>query len=378
MRSSVLPYLSLVVSMLACHDAAPASGQALGVPPKLEDGLEVAAPETVGLRPAPLLALPGAVKAGAFPNTTSVLLAKDGRLVFEMYFGDGGPQVLNDTRSAMKSVTALAVGAALADGALKSVDEFAFTRLADLGPFENDGRLKRGITLADFLTMSSALDCDDNDEESPGNEENMYPLTEWARWAVDLPVKADYRHDATGRGPFAYCTAGVFLLGQIVQHAVAEDVDLYIERRLLDPLGISEAEWPRSPIGEVMTGGGLRLRSRDLLKLGLLVLDQGRWNGKQLIPADWVERSLTVQRTVDSELDYGQLFWRRDFRTPCGTVGGWYMSGNGGNAVVQAPDDNLVAVVTRRHYGQSGMHQQTRKLLEEHVFAALTCDNDND
>jgi len=368
-----VPRLELVSIPAALLLAGLLHAQELGAPPWLNDGLEVAAPATVGLRSAPLAALTQPLVDESFPNTTSVLVLKDGKLVFERYFATSSRDVLNDTRSAMKSVTALAVGLALADGALRSIDERAFSRLADLAPFRHDGPLKQGITVADFLTMSSALNCNDWEERSPGNEERMYPRADWSRWAVDIPLKTNYQRDSAGRGPFSYCTAGVFLLGQIIQRAVHEPVDTYINRRLLDPLGIIRRNWPRSPTGEVMTGGGLGLRSRDLAKLGLLVSSGGRWSERQIIPADWISQMLTVSRRVDAEQSYGFLYWQREYRSPCGPLIGWYMSGNGGNVVVHVPGQALVAVVTRRHYNQRGMHQQTARLLEDHVLAALTC-----
>jgi CubicO group peptidase (beta-lactamase class C family) len=351
----------------------PMHAQTLDAPERLGDGLEAASPKSTGLQSTPLMDIRTAVSAGTFPKTTSVLIVKDSKLVFEEYFNGGGREFLNDTRSAMKSVAALSVGAALADGKLKSTDELAFRWLADRAPFKNDGGLKQQITLADFLTMSSALDCDDWDERNPGNEENMYPLSDWTRWAVDIPVKADYQRDAAGRGPFSYCTAGVFLLGQIVQRATKESVDQYVERRMLAPLGVKMSEWPRSPSGEVMTGGGLRLRSRDLAKLGVLVLSEGRWRGRQILPADWLAEVLTVRRRIDDNTSYGYLFWRREYRSRCGPLEGWYMSGNGGNVVVLVPSEKMVVVVTRQHYNQRGMHEQTLRLLEDHAFAALTC-----
>ncbi|HSD69898.1 MAG TPA: serine hydrolase, partial [Woeseiaceae bacterium] len=195
----------------------------------------------------------------------------------------------------------------------------------------------------------------------------------WSRWAVDIPVKIDYQRDASGRGPFSYCTAGVFLLGQVLQRTTGEPVDDYIGRRLLDPLGIAEREWPRSPTGEVMTGGGLRLKSRDLAKLGLLVASGGRWQDESLIPAESMSEALTVRRTIDAEQGYGYLFWQRQYDSPCGPLAGWYMSGNGGNVVAIIPERHLVAVVTRRHYNQRGMHQQTLALLQDHLLAALDC-----
>lgn len=359
------------IALLAASGLSLAGG--LDAPEKLDDGLAVAAPADAGLRPEPLDALDQAAVDAAFPRTTGVLVAKDGRLVFERYFEGGGRDLLNDTRSAMKSVTALAVGTAIADGVLKSVNEPAFARLSDLAPFAHDGELKRAITLVDFLTMSSALDCNDWDEASPGNEENMYPRRDWSRWAADIPVKADYGRDASGRGPFSYCTAGVFLLGQIVQRALKEPMDEYIARRLFAPLGIARHQWPRSPSGEVQTGGGLRLRGRDLVRLGLLVSSGGRRNGEQVVPAPWIKEMLTVRRRVDDEQNYGYLYWQRQYRSPCGQLTGWFMSGNGGNVVVHVAERGIVAAVTRTHYNNRDMHGQTVRLLEDHVFAALDC-----
>ena len=154
-----------------------------------------------------------------YPDVTSVLVYKDERLVYERYFGAGSINQLNDTRSATQTLTALIVGQALSDGALRSADAGAFELLPDLAPFRNDGPLKRDITLMDLLTMSSALDCNDFDDHNAGKRENMYPQTNWSRWVVDLPVKIDYLRNPSGRGPFSYCTGGVILLGQIVQRA---------------------------------------------------------------------------------------------------------------------------------------------------------------
>ena len=97
-----------------------AAAGAAGVPAALKDGLLVAAPTDVALRDAPLESLTAAVIAADFPDTTSVLVFKNDRLVFERYFGSGGINVLNDTRSVTKTLTALIVGQAIADGALRT------------------------------------------------------------------------------------------------------------------------------------------------------------------------------------------------------------------------------------------------------------------
>jgi len=356
------PLLILLVSAIA--GAAPAD---------LEDGLLVADPAAVSLHRAPFESLTPAEIASNYPNTTSVLVFRNERLVFERYFGTGSINALNNTRSATKTVTALVLGQAIADGALHSSEQTAFDLLPDLAPFKNDDPLKRGITLMDLATMSSALDCNDFDEHNVGNEENMYPLANWSRWVVDLPVKPDYRRNPGGRGPFSYCTGGTLLLGQVVQRAVHKPLDRYVDERLLRPLGIRERKWARSPSGEFMTGGGLELRSRDLLKLGVLIEANGNWLGKQLVPESWVRRMQTASNVVDDDTSYGMLLWQRQYDSPCGKLNGWYMSGNGGNAVVIVPLKSLVTVVTRTRYNTPGMHDETRRLLEKHVFAALGC-----
>jgi CubicO group peptidase (beta-lactamase class C family) len=329
--------------------------------------------------PRPGDALEQAFARGEFPRTTSALLERGGTIVAERYWAGSDAATLHDTRSVGKSVTSLAVGIALGEGRLPSLAAHAFDYLDALRPFAHDGPAKAAITLRDLLTMSSALACDDDADDSPGNERNMYPQRVWARWAVDLPLNERYQRDATGLGPFAYCTAGTFLLGQVLQRATGEPVDRYIESRLLAPLGIREAAWERSPAGEVMTGGMLRLRTRDLAKLGRLVLQRGRWNGTAIVPAGYVAEAISQQRKPNAaadprgELAYGFLFWGRTYATPCGRVEGWYMSGNGGNHVLALPERDAVAVVTRVHYNQRGMHAQTWRLLEQHLLPELPC-----
>jgi CubicO group peptidase (beta-lactamase class C family) len=351
----------------------PLVGSVTAAPAAMRDGLEVADPADVSLHPGPLAALNAGVIAEQFPDTTSVLVYRNRKLVFERYFGSGGVNVLNNTRSSTKTLTALIVGQAISDGLLRSGDQPAFALLPQLAPLQNDGELKQNVTLMDLLTMSSALDCNDFDERNVGNEENMYPLTNWARWVADLPVKAGYSRAPSGRGPFSYCTGGILLLGQIVQRAAGKPLDQYFDQRLFLPLGIRERQWVRSPSGEFQTGGGLGLRSRDLLKLGVLLLDEGQWLGHQIVPAAWVRKMQTLSNIVNEQQGYGMLLWQRQYDSPCGAINGWYMSGNGGNAVVSVPLKNLVAVVTRTHYNKRGMHDETARLLEKHVFAALPC-----
>jgi CubicO group peptidase (beta-lactamase class C family) len=336
-------------------------------------GLAAASPGSEGLDAKALYALGDAISRGDAPKTNAVLIVRHGRLVYEHYFNDGTAGLLNDTRSATKSITALAVGAAIADGAIPSVGARAFDFLADMRPFANDTPDKEAIAIRDLLTMSSALDCNDDDDKSPGNEDNMHPQSNWTRWAVDLPTMRGYKRDESGLGPWRYCTTGAFLLGQIVQRATHEPVDKYIERKILAPLGIAQWDWPKSPSGEIMTGGGLRLRARDLAKVAWMLADGGRWNGRQIVPASWIEAALSPYRQAYTDHHYGYLFWQYDYHTGCGNASGWYMAGNGGNAIVVLRELGAAVVIARANYNTHGMHQQTTDLMEKYVVPSMMC-----
>ena len=320
------------------------------------------------LPPAPAASAPyggvaAAIARGEAPRTTSVLVMRSGAIEHEAHFNGSGPETLQDTRSVGKSITALAVGIAIQRGAIPSVAAPAFAYLKDLAPRPEP--FKAAITIEDLLTMSSALACDDDDGGSPGNERLMYPRRSWGRWAVDLGPQPGWQRDATGRGPWRYCTAGSFLLGQILERATRQPADRFIADHVFRPLGITRWEFTRSPSGEVMTGGMLWLRTRDLAALGWLVRARGRAGKgvRQVVPAAFVRAALTAHRkTPYFEEDYGYQFWRHRYRSPCGPQTGWQMSGNGGNKVVILDALDAVVVVTRTHYNQrAAMHLQSTR-----------------
>jgi len=314
--------------------------------------------------------LEAAVAAGAYPATTGVLVLRDGRSAYEHYFGAGAPGRLNDTRSATKTVVALAVGAALADGAIKSVDDAVWPLFATEGYAATPAA--RAITWRDLLTMTSSRDCDDNND-TPGNEENMYPQENWKAFFWSLPDREGWARAGDGLGPWRYCTAGSFILGQAVERAAGERIDDYVARRIFAPLGITRAAWDKSPSGEIQTGGGLELTLRDLGKLARLILDRGAYGGAQILPAAWIDEMTTARRDAFAGMRYGYQMWTRDYASPCGVRTAWFMAGNGGNHALVFPADRLVVVVTRERYNTRTMHPETFAMVETQILPALVC-----
>ncbi|MET0594901.1 MAG: serine hydrolase, partial [Polyangiaceae bacterium] len=171
---------------------------------------------------------------------------------------------------------------------------------------------------------------------------------------------------------FSYCTAGVGTLGAAIERAVKAPLAEFATASLFAPLGIAKASWRTSPNGLAFGGGGLELRSRDLLKLAELYLDGGTWQGKRVISENWVRRSVTPYARIDDKTEYGYLWWLRTFGASGKTWPAWFMSGNGGNKVVIVPALRLVVVLSSQNYNAKGMHVVTDKLLQDHVLAAVT------
>jgi CubicO group peptidase (beta-lactamase class C family) len=345
-------------------------------PPELGDGLAVAPAASVPLDAGRLAALAAKIQDGSFPRITSVLLAVDGRLVFEGYFNGSSREALNDVRSASKTIAGMLVGQAIARGRIAGVEAKLLDFFPERLPTRNPDPRKARVTLEDLLTMSSLLECDDNNEYSSGNEERMYVTEDWLGFFLDLPIKgfapwAQKPQDSPYKRSFSYCTAGVFSLGAVVRKATGMPVQDFARETLFAPLGIDRLEWPVSPLGQAQTGGGLRLRSRDLAKLGQLYLDGGRWHGRQVVAPEWVKVSTAAHVQATETDTYGYLWWRRNFVAGGRTFPAFYMSGNGGNKVVVVPEAKLVAVITSTNYNTRGMHQQTDAILTDYLLAAL-------
>jgi CubicO group peptidase (beta-lactamase class C family) len=366
--------LTLIALSLCANSSAQVTPSSAA--PSKDDGWSTATAQSVGISSKPLQDMETAVRASDFKKIGSVLIARHGKLVYESYF-EGDANTLRDTRSATKSITGALVGIAIAEKKLSGVDARVLRLLPEHArKMQNPDPRKDKITVEDFLTMSSALECDDWNDASRGNEEHMYLVEDWAQFILDLPVRGRMHVGEKIDPPpygryFSYCTGGVFTLSEVLQQATGERADRYAQGKLFAPLGITDAQWVYSPLNIPQTGGGLRLSSRDLLKIAQLYLTGGSWQGKRVIDEEWVRASTQPHARIDDNTEYGYLWWLKPFKSGAKSYPAFFMSGNGGNKVAVFPSLDLAVVITSTNYGTRGMHEQTEKLLTDYILAAV-------
>ena len=316
------------------------------------------------------------VRSGAYGTVTSVLVQQNGQIIHEAYFNNADAQTLHDTRSVTKTVTGMAVGAAVREGL---VGEHAPLEplFADLAPLANPSVAKSRLNAADLLTMSGGLECDDWNSFSAGNEERMYISANWSRFFWDLPQRGypawSPRPEQRPYGrAFSYCTAGVQILGEAVGRTSGMSFTDFVEQRIFQPLGIEAFEWPRNGEGQAHMGGGLRLTTRDLARLGELQRRGGRWQGREVFAPAWALRSITPAAAVpDTDWEYGYLWWLRRIDVQGQETRIAAMSGNGGSRVYIIPAWDMTIVLTKTDYNSPGMHDQARAFFDTEIAARL-------
>jgi CubicO group peptidase (beta-lactamase class C family) len=332
-------------------------------PVALGDGWSTARASTVGLDESRLAALVERM-AGVDPAGNrsllvhSVLVARHGRLVFEEYFHGFDASRRHDLRSAAKTFTSVLVGAAILHGAPLRDTSRVYALLA---PQAATDSVRQRITLARLLTHSSGLACDDNNDDSPGNEDRLqsqHQQPDWYQYMLDLPMA----HDPGST--YAYCSGGINLATGMLAAATKQWVPTLFERWLARPMGITHYAITLTPTGQAYGGGGWQLRPRDLLKFGQLYLDRGMWQGTRLVDAGWLTRSTGNQIDAGDGNSDGYAWHRRVLHVEGHDYEEYNASGNGGQLLIVVPALDIAVVFTAGNYQQ---YSVWRAFLDELV-----------
>ncbi|WP_245444232.1 serine hydrolase domain-containing protein [Bradyrhizobium sp. Y36] len=296
-------------------------------------------------------------RLAASANVHAVLVARGGKLVFERYL-TGSDEIkdrpianatfdadtLHDMKSVSKSVACLALGIAIDRGLIASVDEPIFSffpELSDLRSPEKDRiRLSHALTMSLGLKWVEATPSTGNDNN---DEARMHMAADPCRYVLGLPAVTPAGQD------FFYNTGALTLVSAIIRKAVGKPLDEFAREVLFEPLGITRFEWTRVK-GDTNAGGGLRLRPRDMVKIGQLVLAGGRWNDRQIVSKAWIDASTRPRLEATGPYFYGYLWWLGRSLHGGREIHWDAALGRGGQSIRIVPELDLVVAVTAGYY----------------------------
>ena len=313
------------------------------VPDKIHDGWTVSSLAKEGLKTDEITNFASRILNGEFSGIRSFLIIKNGRLVFEDYFGGSKRDDLFTVFSVSKSVTSALIGIAIDKGFIKSTDATVAEYFPEYEEVFRNTQKSR-MTLSQLLTLTSGVDWDEGTysyEDSRNIHVQMESTQNWIRFILNRPMK-----DVPGT-KWLYNTGNVQLLSAIVRKATGIHLNKFAEKYLFEPLGITEYSWNSDPQGYTCAGGsdgGLRIRARDLAKIGSLYLNQGRWSGKDILSREWIELSLKRHVSIRGNAGYGYLWWATQVRQGDKLFDVFYATGFGGHRIYLIPGLNMQIV----------------------------------
>ena len=334
-------------------------------------GWRTATPADEGMDTAKLDALVAEIRSAKLP-VDSVTVIRHGYVVLDRRFGRfaagtlGEPYAdgtLHELQSVTKTVTSMLLGIALHDragsGITPQTPVMALAQAVDYTPAHVDAR-KRAMTVDDLLTMRSGIAWREWGvpyTAASGNDVvGMLATNDWLRYVIDRPMAAQ------PGTVFSYDTGAAHLVSAAISVLTGKPTLALAEKRLFGPLGISDFRWASDPGGVTDGGFGLQLRPDDLAKLAFLALHRGSWDGRQVVPAAWLEQS-TIDR-VGPPYEYGYLWWLDP------ADGYAYMAGLYGQLAVVDPARDVVAVVTAHAPASEDGGALARWLVERYVLPA--------
>lgn len=364
-----------IAFVLACMARSALAASPCDVPAQLGDGWQIeTSPAAAGFDTGHLCTVLRNFADGDV-NFHSLLVVRNGRLVAEVYRPGKDERVkdlfrtartfdahtLHDIRSISKSVTSLLWGIAQGQGKMPPLDTPALFLFPELANLNRDGR--EAITLSQMLSMSSGLAWNEWRATSLFNNDEfgLFWHTSQTHYVFDRPMAAP----AGTR--FNYNGGNTAVLAQLLAARVGMTLPEYARKQLFEPLGITDWEWVDDYRGRPLAFAGVRLRPRDLARIGQLVLQHGQWNDRQLVPAEWIAESTRphIDAGIEPGLQYGYQWWLGQVRVG-GIEQAWIGGiGNGGQRLWIVPGLEMVVVTTAGDYNQRASWKQAETLLDQ-------------
>ena len=326
--------LGIFILLAACSEAPPSPAPA---PDAYWPGEEwrTSTPEAQGMDPEVLLEMLNFIQAEGH-NVHSVVVVRNGYLVLDAYWYPFNENTLHELRSCSKSVISALIGIAIDEGYIEGVDQPVLGLFPER-TIENPDALREAMTVEDLLTMRS------------GFEVTMAEVPSEPDW-VGLALNQPMAQEPGTR--FYYSPSVTYLLSAIIQNATGMSTFDFAQQHLFEPLGISDAYWQSDPMGIALGFSGLSLTPHDMARIGYLYLNDGVWEGEQVISSEWVEESTRVHVSAADQAEwwpdigasgYGYQWWVRD-------SGMYSAEGYGAQRIYVIPDLEMIVVFTAALY----------------------------
>jgi CubicO group peptidase (beta-lactamase class C family) len=331
------------------------------IPENLNDGLAVGDINKTESDTSLLREMMQRIINDTYPNVHSVLIIKDGKLVFEQYFYQYTKDSVQEMRSATKSFFSALTGIAIDKGYIKSKNEKVPLFFPEY-TLKNMSDAKKQITVENLLAQQTGLDCDISNPKSEGNETAMDYSDDWVKFTLDLPMI-----DTPG-GNGRYCSGNPITLGRIVEKTSNMPLLEFATKNLFKPLGFTNYKWYFKPDkSNAENYCQVYLTPREMSKFGLMYLNNGVWNGKQIVSSDWVKQSFEKHSVIQGT-DYGYLWWLKYLDAAGVRYYTKAAQGNGGQRIYVLKEQNMVVVITGGNYNSQSPSDE---LMTKYILSAF-------
>jgi CubicO group peptidase (beta-lactamase class C family) len=325
-------------------------------PVQLNDGWQTANSSSYGLNPKRLETLTNRILGGDFPEIDGVVIIKDNNLIFEHYFNGYNRSSVHELQSAVKSIDSTLIGLAIDQGYLLDVDQTIYDFLPEYHNIIDWGNDKDQITLKDLMTMRSGMPCHDGNQ-GECNSQILNQQVNWTGYTLQQSLTSKPGE------VFSYFTGLNIVSHTILENITGISIEEFSNQYLFEPLGITTFSWGTSPGGEALSGDML---PRDMAKFGQLFIDQGKWQGQQIISASWVEEATFVQIQKPQAEGFGYGYWWWLNTTNKGNYDYYAARGANDQFIIVLPALEMVVVFTGNR--DSGIAFQ---LLDDYIIEGL-------
>ena len=381
--------LILIACLFSIYSCASDSNYSYQQPEHINDGLEVGLLSSVGLDTTLIAKAVNKIENGKFGEVHSMLIYKNDKLVLDEYFPghsykwdaknyhgklvNWDKTMPHDQMSCTKSVTSALIAIAIDQGFIESVNQSIFDYLPNHQHLKVDNR--EYITIEHLITMTSGLAWDEWSALHGTAANDIDALWFTCKETIGCVLNRPWWQEPGQL--FTYSGGGMAILGEIIKNASGMSIDVFATTYLFEPLGVKNTRWTQFPGGVWDGSGAFYITPRAMMKFGVTYLNNGIWNGQQIIPQNWVKKSATpynnnininIPMEDSGKNGYGYTWWTSEFSHRGKTINMFRAGGWGGQEIMVFPELDMVVVFTGGNYAKK---TKLFKIVKDYILKSM-------